>query len=244
MSAKNVFITGASRGIGKSIALKFASMGYDIIANYRSESALQQLEESLQKYPIKLVKLKGDVTSMEDCESMFESIKNQFGKLDVLINNAGITRDQLILRMPEEDFREVYDVNVMGTFFCMKLAFKMMLRQRYGKIVSLSSVVGLNGNSGQINYAASKGAIVAMTKSLAKEAAARNINVNAVAPGYIETDMTKKLSEDAVNKVKQSILLNRFGSTTDIAEAVYFLSSEQANYITGQVLVVDGGMSI
>ncbi len=244
MSAKNVFITGASRGIGKGIALKFAAMGYDIIANYRTETSLLELEEALQQYPVKLVKLKGDVTSLADCEAMFKAIKEQFGKLDVLVNNAGITRDQLTLRMSEADFRAVFDVNVMGTFFCMKLAFKMMMRQRYGKIVSISSVVGLNGNSGQINYAASKAAVVAMTKSLAKEAAARNINVNAVAPGFIETDMTRVLDDDVVEQVKQNILLKRFGSAADIAEAVYFLASEQANYITGQVLVVDGGMSI
>ncbi len=244
MSAKNVLITGASRGIGKGIALKFAAMGYDIIANYRNEASLLELEEELKAYPVKLIKLKGDVTSFTDCEAMFKAIKEQCGKLDVLVNNAGITRDQLTLRMSESDFRAVYDVNVMGTFFCMKLAFKMMMRQRYGKIVSIASVIGLQGNSGQINYAASKAAIVAMTKSLAKEAAARDINVNAVAPGFIETDMTRTLDAEVTNKAKENILLKRFGSPADIAEAVYFLASEQANYITGQVLVVDGGMSI
>ncbi len=244
MPTKNVFITGASRGIGQAIALKFAAMGYDIIANYRNQTAIAQLEEALQQYPVKLLKLQGDISSMADCETMFEQIKQQFGKLDVLVNNAGITRDQLVLRMTEQDFRAVHDVNVMGAFFCMKLAFKLMMRQRHGKIVSLASVVGMHGNAGQINYAASKGALIAMTKSLAKEAAARNINVNAVAPGFIETDMTAALDETISAAAKQQILLKRFGSPSDVAEAVYFLASEQANYITGQVLVVDGGMSI
>ncbi len=244
MPNKNVFITGASKGIGKAIALKFAAEGYDIIANYRSEASIKALEEALRDYDVKLLKLKGDITSMEDCTAMFETIKSEFGKLDVLVNNAGITNDQLLLRMTEEDFRSVQEVNVMGTFFCMKLAFKMMMRKRYGKIISISSVVGLTGNMGQLNYSASKAAVIGMTKSLAKEAASRNINVNAIAPGFIETDMTKTLGEDVVNSLKENILLKRFGQAEDIAETAYFLASEKANYITGQVLVVDGGLTI
>ncbi|PID79946.1 MAG: 3-oxoacyl-[acyl-carrier-protein] reductase [Clostridiales bacterium] len=244
MRNKNVFITGASRGIGKAIALKFAAMGYDVIANYRTEASLSQLQREIQAYPVKFFKVRGDVTSAQDCEAMFSEIKEQFKELDVLVNNAGITRDNLTLRMSEEDFRAVTDVNTMGTFFCMKSAFKMMMRQRHGKIVSIASVVGMHGNVGQINYAASKGAVIAMTKTLAKEAAARNINVNAVAPGFIETDMTDALGEAVVGELKDKIALKRIGQATDVAEAVYFLASEQASYITGQVLVVDGGMSI
>ncbi len=244
MRNKNVFITGASRGIGKAIALKFAAMGYDVIANYRTEASLSQLQREIQAYPVKFFKVRGDVTSAQDCEAMFSEIKEQFEALDVLVNNAGITRDNLTLRMSEEDFRAVTDVNTMGTFFCMKFAFKMMMRQRHGKIVSIASVVGMHGNVGQINYAASKGAVIAMTKTLAKEAAARNINVNAVAPGFIETDMTDALGEAVVGELKDKIALKRIGQATDVAEAVYFLASEQASYITGQVLVVDGGMSI
>ncbi len=244
MAAKNVFITGASRGIGKAIALKFAALGYDVIANSRSEAALLPLQREIEKYPVKFVKLSGDVSSSEDCAAMFAAIKAQFGSLDVLVNNAGITRDQLTVRMSEEDFRAVIDVNALGTFLCMKAAFKMMMRQRRGKIVSITSVVGMHGNSGQINYAASKAAVIAMTKTLAREGAARNINVNAVAPGFIETDMTAALGETVVAAARQKIALNRLGKASDVAEAVYFLASEQADYITGQVLVVDGGMNI
>ncbi len=244
MENKTVFVTGATRGIGRAIALGFAAKKYDVIVNYRNEASALKLKEEIETHGVRCFLLKGDVSSPADCEAMFSQIEEQAGHLDVLVNNAGITRDALTLRMSEEDFKDVIDVNLFGTFNCMKQAFKLMMRKKQGRIISISSISGITGNPGQINYSASKAGVIAMTKTLAKEAAARGITVNAIAPGFIETDMTAQLPEKVAEQMHANIPLKRFGQVEDIANAALFLASEEAGYITGQVIVVDGGLSI
>nr|WP_073185272.1 3-oxoacyl-[acyl-carrier-protein] reductase [Anaerosphaera aminiphila] len=242
--SRTAFVTGATRGIGRAIALKLADDGMNIVINYRNEEAALKLEEELLKKGVEVLKLKGDVSSYDDCESMFNEIKDKFGSLEVLVNNAGITKDNLTLRLSEEDFKDVIDVNLNGSFYCMKFAAKLMLKARYGRIISMSSIVGLHGNAGQINYAASKAGVIGMTKSLALELGKRNITVNAVAPGFIETEMTDKLSEDVKEEMLNKIPMHKYGKVEDVADLISFLSSDRANYITGQVISVDGGMNI
>ena len=244
MENKTVFVTGATRGIGRAIAFAFAEKRYDVIANYRNEEAAKSLNEAITAKGVRCLTLKGDVSSPADCDYMFEQIEKEFGHLDVLVNNAGITRDSLTLRMSEEDFKAVTDVNLFGVFNCMKRAFKMMMKKKAGRIISISSISGITGNPGQINYSAAKAGVIGMTKTLAKEAASRGITVNAIAPGFIETDMTAELPEKIAEHMLECIPLNRFGKTDDIANAALFLASEGAGYITGQIVVVDGGLSI
>lgn len=244
MENKTVFITGATRGIGRAMALAFAENRYDVIINYRNEEAAKRLNDEITAKGVRCLALKGDVASPEDCDYMFEQIEKEFGHLDVLINNAGITRDSLTLRMSEEDFKAVTDVNLFGVFNCMKRAFKMMMKKKTGRIISISSISGITGNPGQINYSAAKAGVIGMTKTLAKEAASRGITVNAIAPGFIETDMTAELPEKIAGQMLDRIPLKRFGKTDDIANTALFLASEGAGYITGQLIVVDGGLSI
>ena len=240
---KVAMITGATRGIGKQIALTLANEGYNIVLNYRTENdELKQLKNEIESKNVKCLAVQGDVTNFEDCKQMIESAIKEFGKIDVLVNNAGITKDMLLARMKEEDFKQVIDVNLVGTFNMTKNVISYMMKARNGKIINISSVVGIAGNAGQTNYSASKAGIIGFTKSLAKEVASRNILVNAVAPGFIETNMTDVLKDDVKQEIAKNIPLKRMGTTQDVANVVKFLASDDSSYITGQVINVDGGM--
>ncbi|MHC2995349.1 MAG: 3-oxoacyl-[acyl-carrier-protein] reductase [Candidatus Atribacteria bacterium] len=244
LSGKVALITGSARGIGKAIALELANHGANIVINdILTENEINKTLEEVKQSSNKAIGIRADITKLDEVESMVKEIINKFGKVDILINNAGITRDSLLIRMKEEDWDAVININLKGTFNCSKAVAKYMMRQKKGgKIVNISSVIGLIGNVGQTNYAASKAGIIGLTKSMAKELALRNINVNAIAPGFIETDMTKKLPEKVRQDLQQQIPLKRLGIVEDVAKAVYFLVSDAANYITGQVINVDGGM--
>lgn len=236
-------VTGAARGIGKAIALKLASEGANIVLNYRSsEDKAIEVEKEILSLGVEVIRVKGDITNTIDVENLIKSAKDKFGKIDIMVNNAGITKDTLLLRMKEEDFDSVINVNLKGVFNCLKAITPVMVKQKGGKIINLSSVVGLIGNAGQVNYAASKAGVIGMTKSLAKEIGSRGITVNAVAPGFIETDMTEVLGDKFKDEVRNNIPLKKLGKPEDVAEVVAFLSSDSANYITGQVINVDGGM--
>ena len=240
---KAAMITGATRGIGKQIALTLANEGYNIVLNYRTENdELKQLKNEIESKNVKCLAVQGDVTNFEDCKQMIESAIKEFGKIDVLVNNAGITKDMLLARMKEEDFKQVIDVNLVGTFNMTKNVISYMMKARNGKIINISSVVGIAGNAGQTNYSASKAGIIGFTKSLAKEVASRNILVNAVAPGFIETNMTDVLKQEVKDEIAKNIPLKRMGTPQDVANVVKFLASEDSSYITGQVISVDGGM--
>ena len=244
MERKVALITGGSRGIGKALAKKFAKEGYDIVINYVSESAElgKVKEEMIENRNVDILFVKADVTNYNGCEEMIKEVINKFGRIDVLVNNAGITKDGLLMRMKEEDFDKVIEVNLKGTFNVTKNVIPYMMKQRSGKIVNISSVVGIGGNAGQANYAASKAGIIGFTKSVAKELASRNILANCVAPGFIKTDMTDVLSDAVKENINKQIPLNKMGEADEVANAVYFLASEENTYITGQVLNVDGGM--
>ena len=240
---KVAMITGATRGIGKQIALTLANEGYNIVLNYRTENdELKQLKNEIESKKVKCLTVQGDVTNFEDCKQMIESAIEEFGKVDVLVNNAGITKDMLLARMKEEDFKQVIDVNLVGTFNMTKNVISYMMKTRNGRIINISSVVGIAGNAGQTNYSASKAGIIGFTKSLAKEVASRNILVNAVAPGFIETNMTEVLKQEVKDEIAKNIPLKRMGTPQDVANVVKFLASEDSSYITGQVISVDGGM--
>ncbi|WP_102399310.1 3-oxoacyl-[acyl-carrier-protein] reductase [Haloimpatiens massiliensis] len=243
LKGKNAIVTGASRGIGRAIALKLAEKGVNIVINYRSnKEKAEELVKEIEAKGVKALAIEGDVSIFSEAESMVNTAFEQLGSVDILVNNAGITKDTLILRMKEEEFDKVIEVNLKGAFNCLKHASKIMMKQRSGKIINISSVVGLVGNQGQINYAAAKAGIIGMTKSAAKELASRGINVNAVAPGFISTDMTAVLSEKVKEGAVNTIPLKRLGNPEDVANAVTFLASDEAEYITGQVINVDGGM--
>ncbi len=240
---KVVVVTGGTRGIGKQIALTFAKEGYDIAINYRNlNDELEKLKNEIEENNVKCLLVQGDVSSFEDCERFVKEIIEYYGKIDVLINNAGITKDTLLMRMKKEEFESVIDVNLIGTFNVTKNVINHMIKARAGKIINISSVVGISGNAGQTNYSASKAGIIGFTKSLAKEVASRNINVNAVAPGFIQTDMTSVLKEEIKENIAKQIPQGRLGEAKDVANVVKFLASEDSSYITGQVICVDGGM--
>ena len=243
---KKALVTGASRGIGRAICEKLASEGTDIVFSYRSgEEAAAETIRLCSKYGVEVHGIKADVSSQEECESLIkEAVDLLGGRIDILVNNAGITKDNLIGRMKDEDFDAVIDVNLKGTFYMMRGVSRYMLRQRVGRIINMSSVVGVMGNAGQVNYSASKAGVIGTTKSLARELASRQITVNAVAPGMIETDMTAAMPDSAKEKVIESIPFKQMGRPEDIAEAVAFLAGDGGRYITGQVLCVDGGMAI
>ena len=242
---QTAIVTGGSRGIGRAVAVRLAKDGMNLVINYRGNSAAAEETERLcQELGAEVLLVQGDVSRAEDCEKLAAQAKEAFGRVDVLVNNAGITRDGLLARMTEEDFRAVLDVNLVGPWNMMKAVNRIMMKQRYGRIVNLSSVTGLMGNMGQTNYAAAKAGILGMTKSYAREVASRGITVNAVAPGFIDTDMTEAMPEGAKDKIVTGIPMGRTGKPEDVAEAVAFLASEQAGYITGEVLRVDGGMAM
>ena len=240
---KVVLVTGASRGIGKQIALTFAKNGYDIAVNYNKENEeLENLKKEIEQNNVKCFMAKGDVSNYEACEKFVKAVIEEYGKVDVLVNNAGITKDTLLMRMKKEDFEAVIDVNLVGTFNVTKNVIPYMIKARSGRIINIASVVGIAGNAGQTNYSASKAGIIGFTKSLAKEVASRNILVNAVAPGFIQTQMTDVLKEDIKEEIAKSIPLGRMGNPQDVANVVKFLASEESSYITGQVINIDGGM--
>lgn len=242
---QTAIVTGGSRGIGRAVAVRLVKDGMNLVINYRGNSAAaEETERMCRELGAEVLLVQGDVSRAEDCEKLAAQAKEAFGRVDVLVNNAGITRDGLLARMTEEDFRAVLDVNLVGPWNMMKAVNRIMMKQRYGRIVNLSSVTGLMGNMGQTNYAAAKAGILGMTKSYAREVASRGITVNAVAPGFIDTDMTEAMPEGAKDKIITGIPMGRTGKPEDVAEAVAFLASEQAGYITGEVLRVDGGMAM
>lgn len=245
LEGKIALVTGGGRGIGREIALTLAGYGADVAVNYSgSEKKAMETAELIRAAGRRVVVIQADISKREDCVRLFKETAEELGPIDILVNNAGITRDNLAVRMSEAEFAQVIDTNLKGAFFCMQLAGKAMMKKRYGRIVSLSSISGVHGNAGQINYCAAKAGIIGMTKCLAKELASRNITVNAVAPGYIDTDMTAVLPEKVKEAALAQIPLGRMGAPKDIAETVAFLSSDRAAYITGQVISVDGGMGI
>lgn len=239
LNNKTVVVTGSSRGIGRAIALRFAKAGANIVLNGRKE-ADQELMTEIQAFGVKAHFVAADVQHYEEAKSLINEAKEVFGSVDVLINNAGITNDKLLMRMSQEDFSEVLNVNLTGSFNTIQTVSSIMLKQKSGTIINLSSVVGLTGNAGQANYAASKAGVIGLTKSVARELASRGITCNALAPGYIDTEMTDVLSDKVKDAAKGQIPLKRFGSVEDVAEAAVFLATNR--YITGQVLNVDGGM--
>ncbi len=240
---KVALVTGASRGIGRAIALALAAQGADVAVNYAgSEAAAREVAAEIEAMGRKAFVIQADIASTEASTAMVDAVIKEFGRIDVLVNNAGITRDGLLMRMKEEDWDAVITTNLKGVFNCTKAAIKYMMKQKSGNIVNISSIVGVMGNAGQANYCAAKAGVIGFTKATAKEVAARGIRVNAIAPGFIKTDMTSVLSEKVVEAMLAGIPLNRLGETEDIAKAVLFLASSDANYITGQTLHVDGGM--
>ena len=240
---KIVLVTGASRGIGKETAKVYAENGYDVAINYVSDKTdVEGIKKEFEEMGVKCLMVKADVSNEEDVNNMVESVISEFGKIDVLVNNAGITKDTLLMRMSKEDFDKVIDINLKGTFLVTKAVIKYMMKKRNGSIINLASVVGVAGNSGQSNYSASKAGIIGFTKSIAKELASRNIRVNAVAPGFIETDMTNVLKDEVKESIGNQIPLKRMGTAREVAEVIYFLGTEKSSYITGQVINIDGGM--
>ena len=245
LKGKVALITGATRGIGKAIALKFAENGADIALNYRSENeALKTLVRELEDKGVKVLPVQGDVSILEDANRIVKETVEGLGKLDILVNNAGITKDGLMVRMKEEDFDSVINTNLKGTFNTMTATSSIMMKKRSGKIINISSVVGLVGNAGQSNYSASKAGIIGLTKSIARELGGRGINVNAIAPGFIQTDMTDVLPDKLKESMESSIPLKKLGNPEDVANLALFLGSNLSDYITGQVIAVDGGMTM
>lgn len=245
MKNQVAIVTGGSRGIGRAICLRLASQGADLVLNYTSnETAAKETAELCEAYGSRVITVQADVSNSEDVDRLFEAAVSINGRVDILVNNAGITKDNLMLRMSIQEFEQVVETNLTGTFLCMKKAARLMLRQKYGRIINLSSVVGIRGNAGQVNYSASKAGVIGMTKSLAKEMASRNVTVNAVAPGMIQTGMSGKMTEDAKKSMLATIPCGRIGTGEDVANAVAFFAKKESGYITGQVLCIDGGMAV
>jgi len=244
-SGKTAVVTGGSRGLGRAVCRKLAEGGANVVFSYAGNTAAaQETMKELESMGAKVRAVQGNVADSEAVKALMDTAVKEFGHIHILVNNAGITRDGLTMMMKEEDFDAVIDTNLKGTFLCMKAVSRIMLRQKYGRIVNLSSVVGIHGNAGQVNYAASKAGVIGMTKSLAKELAAKGITVNAVAPGFITTDMTDALPEAAKTALLATIPMARLGAPEDVADAVAFLAGDESAYITGQVLGVDGGMGM
>lgn len=245
LEGKTVLVTGGSRGIGKAIALAFAKEGANVIINYTSNvEAAEDTVKEIENLNVKGLAVKANISKSEEVQRLMDEIEENFDNIDILINNAGVTKDNLFVKMKEEDWDEVMDINLKGVFLCTKAVVRKMIRQKYGRIINMSSVVGILGNPGQANYCASKAGVIGFTKSLAREVASRNITVNAIAPGFIDTDMTRVLPEGVKEKLVDTIPMKRYGKPGDIANLAVFLSSDMANYITGQVIHVDGGMAM
>ena len=243
LEKKTAIVTGGSRGIGRAICVALAKEGANIVTCYaKGAAAAEETVAMCREYGVQAVAVQADVAVPGEVEALFAEALKITGTIEILINNAGITRDGLLLRMSDDDFNQVIDTNLRGAFYCMRAASKLMMKKRYGRIVTISSVVGVSGNAGQVNYAASKAGVIGMTKSLAKELGSRNVTANAVAPGFITTDMTEGLPDAVKEQMAKEIPLSRMGRPEDVADAVTFLVSDKASYITGQVLHVDGGM--
>lgn len=244
-AGKTAVVTGGSRGLGRAVCLELAAGGANVVLCYAgNEAAAQETVSACEALGARALAVRCNVAEAGEVKALMDAAVQAFGRIDILVNNAGVTRDGLLMMMKEDDFDAVIDANLKGTFLCMKAVARQMVKQRYGRIVNLSSVVGLRGNAGQVNYAASKAGVIGMTKSLAKELAGRNITVNAVAPGFIATDMTAAMPEAAKTAALAAIPMGRMGAPEDVAKAVAFLAGEDAAYITGQVLAVDGGMAM
>lgn len=245
LRGKVALVTGASRGIGREVALTLSSYGCTVIINYNgSKERAEEVEEEIKSKQGNAIIYQADVSDFEGVKKMVADIKDEFGKIDILVNNAGITKDNLILRMTEDEFDRVIDINLKGAFNLVRHVSSLMIKQRNGRIINISSVVGIRGNAGQINYSASKAGVIGLTKSLAKELGTRGVTVNAVAPGYINTDMTQEIKEGWKEQIKELVPLKRFGEASDVAHAVAFLASDYSSYITGQTIQVDGGLGI
>lgn len=245
LTGKIAVVTGGSRGIGRAICEKLAAQGADIAFSYAGNTAAaEETAAACRAQGVRVLAIQADVGSSEAVTAFFDKVLQEFGRVDILVNNAGITRDNLVMRMKEADFDQVIETNLKGTFLCMKAVARPMMKQRGGRIINLSSVVALRGNAGQVNYCASKAGVIGMTKAMAKELAGRGVTVNAVAPGFIETDMTAKLPEEVKTSMAAQIPMARMGRAEDVASAVAFLASDEAAYVTGQMLAVDGGMAM
>lgn len=248
LTNKIALVTGGSQGIGKAVCLKLAKLGANIAINYidlgNNKDIALETQKEIEALGVKAMIVGADVSSFEETEKMFAEVMAEFGRLDILVNNAGITKDNLMMRMKEADFDAVINVNLKGAWNCMKHVTRIMMKQKYGKIISMASVVGVMGNAGQVNYSASKAGVIGMTMSLARELASRGINVNAVAPGFIQTEMTAVLSDEIKADLTKNIPLGTLGTVEDVANTVAFLASDESKYITGQVIHVDGGMAM
>jgi 3-oxoacyl-[acyl-carrier protein] reductase len=244
-SGRVAIVTGGTRGIGRATVYRLAEEGVHLAISYRSDDdAAEETAEKLRSDSVECELFKGDVAAPEAVEALFRGVSEVFGRVDILVNNAGITRDNLLMRMKEEEFDEVLRTNLKGTYLCTRAALRPMVRARWGRIVNVSSVVGLVGNAGQANYAASKAGIIGFTKSVAREVAQRGITVNAVAPGYVETELTGSLPENVKEQIRSQVPAGRFGEPQEVAEVVAFLAAEEAGYVTGQTIAVDGGMTM
>lgn len=243
LKGKNVLVTGASRGIGRAIALELGRNGANVAVNYAgSKEKAEEVVNELKEMDVQAFAIQADVSSEADVKGMVKEVISQFGSLDILVNNAGITRDNLLMRMKEEEFDQVINTNLKGVFLCTKAVTRQMMKQKSGKIINVASIVGVAGNPGQANYVAAKAGVIGLTKTTAKELASRNILVNAVAPGFIATDMTDELTEEQKEAMLKLIPLERLGQPEDVAKVVRFLASDDASYITGQTIHIDGGM--
>ena len=245
LTGRNALVTGGSRGIGRAVCLELARQGANVAINYAgSAQAAEEVAQACRELGVEAFAIQANVADAAAVDAMVKEVITRLGRIDILVNNAGITKDRLALQMKEEEFDAVLDTNLKGAFLCMKAVYRPMMKQRYGRVVNLTSIVGLRGNAGQANYAASKAGLIGMSKSIAKELASRGVTVNLVAPGFIDTDMTAALPEAARTALLSSIPMARLGQPEDVARAVAFFASENAGYITGQVLCVDGGMAV
>ncbi|WP_040980047.1 3-oxoacyl-[acyl-carrier-protein] reductase [Oceanobacillus jeddahense] len=243
LQGQTAVVTGASRGIGRAIALELAKNGANVIVNYSgSEAKAEEVVGEIQELGVKVVKIQANVSDEDSVKQLMKQSVKEFGTIDILVNNAGITKDNLLMRMKEDEFDQVIQTNLKGTFLCTKAVTRQMMKQKSGRIINVASIVGVSGNPGQANYVAAKAGVIGLTKTTAKELASRNILVNAVAPGFISTDMTDELSEEQQESLLQLVPLERFGKPEDVARVIRFLASEDANYITGQTIHIDGGM--